>query len=874
MISALAFFISLSIQGLQAQDYSGRGLYLLGDSAAAMGRAGTGVSSFGTDLFYQNPASVATLERWGLGLQYGNLLGNIYNPDITIALPTAWGNLAGSFRMVNLSGSAVDMETGYGLSFGMGKDLTDRVMVGIAANVLFGSDVDGSSLMFLGGTIGSIYLLDGMKKTMGFGIFDPRLGFSLTAGFPIGDNSDYANLNNLTLGYNFRFYRHKNFNVGFYNDISLINFYKDFPVKAGVESLILDHYIVRAGGIFLNGYDFATLTAGVGYQFNKNTFAGSVNYSLAYDTESKFVHYLGLTLEYGELDRQSPVTSVKPDQRYISPNHDGVQDYVTFDLNVEDRSRIKGWKFQVMEPGGSVVREYRISERDVIKGLTFRGFFKHLFAKRTSMAVPKNIMWDGTDSKGEVLKDGKYSYSFTAWDEHDNIAATQSGIVIVDNTAPAVGLATLDSLFSPNNDRQKDEFIITQNVVSSPEDKWEAGFKDVEGNPVKRYRWNGDQVPSKVVWDGKDDKGNEVPEGLYYYYIATVDSAGNKAIANVKEITLTRQYEVADIRLEKNYFSYGIDREIRFYPSLSNMKGLQNYSVLILDDSKKPVHEIKGTRELPGVITWNGLDGEGEKFRDGEYFIKLSTGFESGNTPASFEKKLIIDSTPPKAEVKHSPDLFSPDGDDENDTLTISTDVKEQFGVKEWKIEIKNPSGILFKTFTGDGQVPSEIKWDGLGDDKDIVESAVDYDMTLYTVDNAGNKSKTDVDKISVDILVIVTERGLKMRISNIQFAFDSAKLQKQGMKILDRVDQILDKYERYDVIIEGHTDDVGKEDYNLSLSERRAKSVLDYLVKQGTARERLQFVGMGESVPLYPNKTEENRRRNRRVEFLLIKKE
>ena len=103
--------------------------------------------------------------------------------------------------------------------------------------------------------------------------------------------------------------------------------------------------------------------------------------------------------------------------------------------------------------------------------------------------------------------------------------------------------------------------------------------------------------------------------------------------------------------------------------------------------------------------------------------------------------------------------------------------------------------------------------------------------------------------------------------------AFDSADLKKQGKKILDRVYEILQKYERYDIIIEGHTDDIGKEDYNLGLSERRAKSVMDYLVSSGMNRGRLQFVGMGETVPLYPNKNDENRRRNRRVEFLLIKK-
>ncbi|HOP65317.1 MAG TPA: OmpA family protein, partial [Spirochaetota bacterium] len=88
-----------------------------------------------------------------------------------------------------------------------------------------------------------------------------------------------------------------------------------------------------------------------------------------------------------------------------------------------------------------------------------------------------------------------------------------------------------------------------------------------------------------------------------------------------------------------------------------------------------------------------------------------------------------------------------------------------------------------------------------------------------------------------------------------------------------DRVVVILKKYANYDVVIEGHTDDIGEEAYNLRLSEGRAKSVQQYLIQKGIDDERLQYIGMGETVPLYPNTSDENRRRNRRVEFLLIKK-
>jgi outer membrane protein OmpA-like peptidoglycan-associated protein len=242
--------------------------------------------------------------------------------------------------------------------------------------------------------------------------------------------------------------------------------------------------------------------------------------------------------------------------------------------------------------------------------------------------------------------------------------------------------------------------------------------------------------------------------------------------------------------------------------------------------------------------------------------------------PESFKKSFTIDSTPPKLDVSHSPRLFSPDGDGENDLLKIHPRAKDDTGIKNWHIYVYASSGDIFKTFSGNGAVPEEILWDGLGDNLDIVESAADYSIILEATDLAGNKERSHPDKLEVDVLVLVTERGLKIRISNIEFPFGSDEIKHKGKIILDRVGQILQKYESYDVLIEGHTDDIGKEEYNLELSERRAKAVDEYLIRNGIRADRLKFVGMGETVPLYPNDSDENRRRNRRVEFMLIKKD
>lgn len=68
-----------------------------------------------------------------------------------------------------------------------------------------------------------------------------------------------------------------------------------------------------------------------------------------------------------------------------------------------------------------------------------------------------------------------------------------------------------------------------------------------------------------------------------------------------------------------------------------------------------------------------------------------------------------------------------------------------------------------------------------------------------------------------------------------------------------------------------GHTDSDGPDDYNLDLSARRAGAVVNYLIEKGVTPERLEWTGYGETRPIYPNDTEDQKEANRRVEFRIL---
>lgn len=101
-----------------------------------------------------------------------------------------------------------------------------------------------------------------------------------------------------------------------------------------------------------------------------------------------------------------------------------------------------------------------------------------------------------------------------------------------------------------------------------------------------------------------------------------------------------------------------------------------------------------------------------------------------------------------------------------------------------------------------------------------------------------------------------------------IQFEFDKDEITPESDPTLILVAKLLLKNPRLKVICLAHTDSVGTAEYNLDLSERRARSVKEFLVKEGVPPPSIRFKGMGYSRPLADNSTDEGRAKNRRVEF------
>ncbi|MGM0460717.1 MAG: OmpA family protein [Bacteroidota bacterium] len=115
-------------------------------------------------------------------------------------------------------------------------------------------------------------------------------------------------------------------------------------------------------------------------------------------------------------------------------------------------------------------------------------------------------------------------------------------------------------------------------------------------------------------------------------------------------------------------------------------------------------------------------------------------------------------------------------------------------------------------------------------------------------------------------------EEGIAVSFDNgILFGFDSSTLRSEAQENLGKLSEILNRDEDTILMIVGHTDSTGDEDYNMSLSERRAQSAANYMISQGLSESRVQTEGRGETEPIADNSSEQGQQENRRVEVAIF---
>ena len=189
---------------------------------------------------------------------------------------------------------------------------------------------------------------------------------------------------------------------------------------------------------------------------------------------------------------------------------------------------------------------------------------------------------------------------------------------------------------------------------------------------------------------------------------------------------------------------------------------------------------------------------------------------------------------------------------------------------KETKVILKDPK---VKVMDAETKQLLEVKVE-----KDVATVTVEIGKAYkfaanalgYTFFSRGFKPDTaDVFKDRLKkVPLAVLKKDAVVQLQDITFETGKADLKPDSNEELDRLVGLLEGNQTIKVEISAHTDDVGNDDSNLKLSEKRAKTVVDYLTKKGIKAERMTAKGYGETQPLVANDTDENKAKNRRVQF------
>lgn len=137
------------------------------------------------------------------------------------------------------------------------------------------------------------------------------------------------------------------------------------------------------------------------------------------------------------------------------------------------------------------------------------------------------------------------------------------------------------------------------------------------------------------------------------------------------------------------------------------------------------------------------------------------------------------------------------------------------------------------------------------------------------------DKQAAEIEKTVDGAEVIRQEEGIVVKFdSGILFGFDQSNLQPEAKTNIANLVKSLNENPDTDILVVGHTDNKGSEQYNQGLSERRAKAVRDHAVSQGLASSRIKTEGKSFNEPIESNDTEAGRAQNRRVEIVIVANE
>jgi flagellar hook assembly protein FlgD/flagellar motor protein MotB len=432
------------------------------------------------------------------------------------------------------------------------------------------------------------------------------------------------------------------------------------------------------------------------------------------------------------LDVTPPWAGVRPAYEAFSPNNDGNQDDMVF--------------FQ--EGSGEISWFGEIRRADV------PGVIQPTKTVRFTGTPPSRFVWEGNSDAGGLASDGVYSYELSSTDSAGNTGRSVPVRVILSTADTPVLISTDLRAFSPNNDGVKDTINLNPQVqVREGVGDWKIDIFSGEGTagPIVRTFSGGSAIPASIPWNGRNNTGGSIPDGVYTARMEVRYVQGNQPVALSRPFTLDTEAPKAELSVPFTLFSPNGDGSRDFIPFRVVTEGNDEWNAVLTDPRGQIIRSWNWTGGAPS-LPWDGTDQAGNNAPDGTYLFALNAVDEAGNSTRMGIANIVLDARVPRAFLTASANAIAPKADQASGApaLRFGIILNPADGIEDWKLELRDERGTLYRSFSEGTAPPASISWNGLGQEGTLREGT--YTPVLTVSYTKGDQVSAAAPPVVVDI--------------------------------------------------------------------------------------------------------------------------